>query len=562
MSDPNRPNSARGEDDRSPRERPRTIPSAGTSETIDGKTLPRVRVPGPHATEWQDTIVPEHCFIDEFVQYLPPDVIYRREKFLGAIEGQPNGRRFEPIDPQDLAVLASHHMVLWKTVRLKDGIAERPQKFSKATAALAYAGSLRHDEIRELQNLTTYPTVHGEGFQPTAPGWNGGSGIYFDAPAQLQDLRPLRLSDELADRVAVRNELLDLVIDFPFDSDASTENFFGLLLTPILRPAIDGNIPMHVLDCPQERTGKTLLCDSVLGETIVGSSLPVIQLGGDDIEIDKRITALLLGGTNLIHFDNVNTMVDSGSLASLLTSRIYQGRYLGKSRIVRVPNNATIVMSGNNVSASSEISKRVVPIRLVPTDGKPEMRGDFRHKDIAAYVRGHRQRILALLLGMIESWKQAGAPRAQVPFGGFGPWAGTIGGILQHFGFTAWLSNREDWVDRADGVAPYVTEFVLRWAARGPLGKRVRAADLVDLVADNPAFDDVNARSASCRAGALGRRLSKLRDRSFGDFIVRSNRSGHGTTYWLEQIHNVEVVEVSGGQKPQTKSDPTAGGER
>ena len=45
-------------------------------------------------------------------------------------------------------------------------------------------------------------------------------------------------------------------VDFPHRDEASRHNVFGLMLTAVLRPAIDGPIPFHLFMASLERTGK------------------------------------------------------------------------------------------------------------------------------------------------------------------------------------------------------------------------------------------------------------------------------------------------------------------
>ena len=78
-------------------------------------------------------------------------------------------------------------------------------------------------------------------------------------------MTPYPLPDGEEGKRFVREYLEDLVADFPFADAASRQNLFGLLLTPIVRPALDGNVPIHLAEAALERTGKTKLLEHVVG---------------------------------------------------------------------------------------------------------------------------------------------------------------------------------------------------------------------------------------------------------------------------------------------------------
>src|SRR5262249_13833208 len=62
---------------------------------------------------------------------------------------------------------------------------------------------------------------------------------------------------------AARDALLDILHDFPFVDDAGRANTLGLLLTPVLRPAVPGQVPLALIDKPKRGTGATLLAQLV-----------------------------------------------------------------------------------------------------------------------------------------------------------------------------------------------------------------------------------------------------------------------------------------------------------
>jgi len=214
----------------------------------------------------------------------------------------------------------------------------------------------------------------------------------------------------------------------------------------------------------------------------------------------------------------------------------FVGRLLGYSRNVSLPNNLTIVGTGNNVQSSGEIAKRIVPIMLEPTSANPEARNDFQHPDIRAYVRRQRRLVLECLLGLVENWIAAGRPLSGNRLGGFENWSEVIGGILQVNGLRAWRSNEGDWRRRADARGAELLRFVELWhetfAAR-----EVTPKELLDLAEQNELFAGLLARQTPRGVSvAFGRMLQNHADRPVGSWYIRYRSKSRHPEYRLEGI--------------------------
>jgi hypothetical protein len=79
--------------------------------------------------------------------------------------------------------------------------------------------------------------------------------------------------------------------EFPFVDDASRANALALFITPEIRHAIVGNVPMGLVDAPQAGSGKSLLV-SVVSEKTTGSAAAMKPAPiRDDEEWRKTLTA-------------------------------------------------------------------------------------------------------------------------------------------------------------------------------------------------------------------------------------------------------------------------------
>jgi len=464
---------------------PRQIPErASTTSTAvrprtPNQTRPDVLVPGAHNLppngEYREQ--GSDVYAEQVLTSLDPGTVYRRAGSIGTIE---------PVDGFAPVGADLFRSVIDRSVRLCFGreskddpgsytLGYRPCSGDLSRVVLSYAE--RHGSVRDLQFLAAHPVCTGAQFDIAEPGWNESSGVYL----QIDNVPdPLPLDEAKA-------VLEDLVCDFPFQNDSDRANYFGLMLTPILRPALREPVPLHLITSPIERTGKTKLAEIVLGCSVLGHPTPALQIGVREEEREKRITSLLLSGASVAHLDNLSEFVDSPALASLLTSTTYQGRELGQSRIVTIPNGLTLVASGNNLHATGEIAKRVVPIRLLPPTESPETRQDYRHPLLRAYVERSRPRVLGALLGLVRAWKDAGSPLGGVGFGGFERWAAVLGGIMRVAGYRTWLSNMATWRGVASDFGSDLRAFVETWVERHGEGW-VAAADLFALAEELELF--------------------------------------------------------------------------
>lgn len=502
-------------------------------------TKPTILVPGPHVTDQGEYFeVGTDTFTDAALVALPAERIWRRAGVGGELLRSEGKLKFTPLARHRTRGMLDTNLRLVRWVRKKndEGDEVHAQVFQPASgdnADLVISRTADHPNIPDLDVLTHYPVCMAPDFRVTKPGYNPGppTSIYYDAE-QDPEVHPIESVHE------IRAILEDLVVDFPFGSPADRANFFGLLFTPFVRPALRGNVPMHLATSPVERTGKSKLFSIVFGGIVLGTRTPALQFTGSDDERDKRILADLLEGQTVANLDNIpGDFIDSPVLASLLTTETYRGRILGVSQMVSAPNRMTILASGNNVRATGEIAKRVVPIFLMPREERPDNRTEFIHPDLHEYVLSVRPRVRNAIFGAIELWRAAGCPLSKRPIGGFEDWGAVLGGILcEILGYHDWLRNREEWVSGTDDFGADLAKLVEEWAARHG-SSLVSGAELMALAKVVEVFPDViQERSEPANLSAFGKRvLKRAAGRIVGGWKIASTSSGNARRFSLRK---------------------------
>jgi hypothetical protein len=221
-------------------------------------------------------------------------------------------------------------------------------------------------KLPKLQGLISAPTLKVDGSLIQDPGYDESSGLYL----QIQQDEFPRIPDLITDEDILHSTkvLLEPFERFAFEDATSRSVLLAGLLTAAVRSSVSTR-PAFAFDAPAAGSGKTLLgsCISALaGGT--GATQPAVE---DDDELRKIFVTLLRQGASDIFLDNVIGILDGAAINHLLTASIYQGRILGQSETISVPNNAILLLTGNNLRIHKDLMRRVLICRLDTGMEKP-----------------------------------------------------------------------------------------------------------------------------------------------------------------------------------------------
>jgi hypothetical protein len=136
-------------------------------------------------------------------------------------------------------------------------------------------------------------------------GWLGPDGTIFDRPGYDPDtgllleaaasLPAIPEHPSKAQAIAARDQLLEVVADFPFERDVHRAAWLAALLTPLARFAFAGPAPLFLVDANVRAAGKGLLLDCI-SRIVTGERFTIATYTSDEDELRKRITTLVLAG--------------------------------------------------------------------------------------------------------------------------------------------------------------------------------------------------------------------------------------------------------------------------
>ena len=130
--------------------------------------------------------------------------------------------------------------------------------------------------------------------------------------------------------------------------------------------------PIFCYTANVQGAGKTLLAKCGIIPPL--GYCPTKPYPQDEDERRKEILSTVIGGLNVLFWDNIVCHVASPSLAALTTSPVYGGRILGESRTVEVSHNLTVFLTGNGCTFHEDIQRRMLRVDLFLRHVRSEVR--------------------------------------------------------------------------------------------------------------------------------------------------------------------------------------------
>lgn len=435
-----------------------------------------------------------------------------------------------------------------KTVREKDRVIKAPNDLM--TSLLSTPSS--DTQLPLLQGIIETPVVSRAGKMIHTPG--------YDPVSQLL-LRPYDPTADLTfptnptskDLKNSRSLLDEMLIDFPFVSEADRTHAVGLMCLPFLRPYIDGPTPLLLVEASAPGSGKGLLVNAVLYPA-VGSNVGVISEPRDESELRKLITARVLEGAPVTVIDNVTREVNSSVLSAAVTSVLWEDRMLGKTETLRMPVTTIWVMTANNPVLHTDIARRTVRVRLDPKVERPWLREGFRHPNLLAWVKERRAHLIRAILSIIQAWLQEGQPASNVkPLGSFESWTRVVGGLVTFAGYDHFLGNAMELYSESDAEGEIWRAFTAEWWTIHK-DEKVTVKNLIMIAERIEIMDLGRSDNERSKRTSLGMQLKRKRDAIVGPYRIEMVGVSNNAAEW--RLHLIDVSAVITIRK-SSKAHPT-----
>jgi predicted RNase H-like HicB family nuclease len=293
--------------------------------------------------------------------------------------------------------------------------------------------------LRPLDGITSAPLLHADGTVRAHDGYDAQTRLWCENVPEI-DLPTTITRDAAEDAFrALRHhfrtfpfadasrhfdpELGVEVVDLAQPPGMDESAYLCGLLTAVCRPclALAPGLMLHAPAFSGAGTGKGLLARAACA--IAFGTLPAaMTIGSSPEEMDKRISAALMQAHPAMLLDNVNGVaLKSDVLASAITERPASVRKLGYSEIVHLNPTTFVVVTGNGLSPSEDMARRLLTVGLDARVEDPEARS-FR-EDFVGETFARRPTLLRHLL-MIWRWgrQQGDALPMGRPMGSFIEW--------------------------------------------------------------------------------------------------------------------------------------------
>jgi len=427
-----------------------------------------------------------------------------------------------------------------------------------------------------LVGLVQSPPIRPDGEIVTEPGYDPVTRTLY-APEDGFSLGPVPEEPTDEDIRSAVETILEMFCDFPFvqdEHDANRANAIAALITAVVRPIIDGPVPLYIVTKPVMGSGASLL-QKVIAAAATGVEPVVVPTPATREEWEKRIFSLLLQGRPAVILDNVEGTLSSEALAVVLTTQQFTGRVLGQSRVIELPARTFWMANGNNVQLGGDMARRVWVTRIDPHMAMPWLRTEFRHPDLIGWVMENRGAIVAAVLTLVRAWIRAGrpAPRQVPPVGGYESWRDVVGGIMECTGLDGFLGNaNEIWLEADTGLREWETFLGAihdiwgssPWQVRD-LEDRLRSeieggglTDQVWLIDSLPGHleealrDERRSFSRVC-----GRALARQVDRRFpSGLCLKKGEKVKRAQQWVVVLKDAEIISDSQDGGPDGRSPP------
>lgn len=467
--------------------------------------------------------------VDKAEKYLAGEpTIYQRSGEIVHVLQEADGYSLKPLKTSLVRYMLSR-AAMW--------VKEEKRQHPPTSVARCLLDKTDWANVRPLRAVVPFPPIGTDGALITEKGYHHATKVFFggNVTCKIPD-RPT-----LSDAKRSVELLFDIVSGFPFASPAHRSAWIAGVLTPLARFAHDGNSPIVLVQANAPRVGKTRLV-KLISHIVMGSDCPVVTHTKSEDEERKRILTYLRAGRSMVLVDNVVGQYGGATVNALATSRTFEDRVLGHTKLIQVPNDSTWYITGNNIILAPDTAERCLHIRLICKDEKPHLRTGFKYPDLFTAVQAKRQELLSAAIIILKAYIAAGRPKQKMEvWGSFESWSDLVRGAIVWCGLDDPAVTRAELETEADVGKDVASSLVEGWLelqkiANSPKGLTAREVhDMLSRGTSVPLLRDALEELAGTvgklpNAHTIGRHLREIRDRTYNGRAIRcipNEKTGH-----------------------------------
>jgi putative DNA primase/helicase len=295
--------------------------------------------------------------------------------------------------------------------------------------------------LPRISMITASPIIRPDGTVLSEAGYDPATEVYLaggldlpripDRPTREDGLEALKFVGTLFSECA----FADKDDDYPFSS-VSLSAVLSVAVAGMARLLMSG-IPMLTCNAATPGSGKSYV-GRIIGLLLTGREIPVSNVAaGFTAELDKRLTAGLLGGAPIVHLDNCNGRLDSDLLCQILTESSVAVRPLATSEEVIVSGMPMVLANGNGVRVDENLARRTLFVELDAGMEKPELRNfNLRPDRLLIENRGaYVAAILTVLRAYLLATQRGEAKPIQPKIGSFEGWSDVSRSLMVWYGY-------------------------------------------------------------------------------------------------------------------------------
>lgn len=273
--------------------------------------------------------------------------------------------------------------------------------------------------LRQLFAVMTHPTITATAKLLDQPGYHAAEGLFLvfepdDWPTVQADLT-------VTEACALVDKIWAPFRGFPFTDAASRGAILAAIATAVLRSSFE-TAPAYMSDGPEYGAGKTLALETI---ATISSGCPAVVsppfIAGDESEMRKRFTSMLMSSVSYLIFDNVEGYQHSPTFQAFLTGSQWIDRVLATNMMVKgLSTRVFIGMTGSNTTFSGDLQRRVITWRIDP--GKERGAGRVFTWCPKERALASRTEIIHAILSLTLAAQKADLPPITESLGSFTSW--------------------------------------------------------------------------------------------------------------------------------------------